>query len=118
MPLTFAGDAVRSAWTLCVAGGELTLAQGAVCGLLCALVDPGMLFAPGGCGRPVQTLTRAGPDVGPNTCTKPGLNLGTRPESMPSLSGVSAAGRKRCQSFVAVWWSSSCRLCTLAGYSP
>jgi len=28
MPLTFAGDVVRSAWTLCVAGGVLTLVQG------------------------------------------------------------------------------------------
>jgi len=71
MPLTFAGDAVRSAWPL--GGGGLTLVQGAVCGLLCALVAPGVLFAPGGCGRPVQTLIRAGPDVDPDTCTKSGL---------------------------------------------
>ena len=26
--MTFAGDAVRNRWTLCVAGGVLTLAQG------------------------------------------------------------------------------------------
>jgi len=31
MPLTFAGDAVQNTWTLCVAGGVLTLVQGAVC---------------------------------------------------------------------------------------
>ena len=28
MPLTFAGDAVGNTWTLCVAGGVLTLVQG------------------------------------------------------------------------------------------
>ena len=37
----------------------------------------------------------AGPDTGPNTCTKPGLNLGTRPAPMPAPSGVCTADHKR-----------------------
>ena len=48
--LPFAGDAVRNRWTLCVAGGVLTLAQGAPCGSMCALVGPGVLSVPGSCG--------------------------------------------------------------------
>ena len=39
MPLTFAGDAVRNTWTLCVAGGVLTLMRSAVCG--CAHASAG-----------------------------------------------------------------------------
>ena len=118
MPLPLAGDAVRNAWTLCVAGGVLPLAQGAVCGPLCALVGPGVLSVPGSYGRPVKTPASAGLEAGPNTCTKPGLNLGTWPEPWLAPSGVSADGYKHCWSFAAVWWSSSCRLCMVAGYSP
>ena len=40
MPLTFAGDAVRSTWPLCVAGGVLTLVGSAVCG--CAPASAGV----------------------------------------------------------------------------
>lgn len=41
----------------------VAVGTGGVCGPLCALVGPGGLSAPGGCGR--------------NTCITPGLNLGT-----------------------------------------
>ena len=49
--------------------------------------------------------------------TEPGPKLGTWPAPMPATSGVSAAGRKCCQFFAAVRWTSSCRLCMIAGYS-
>ena len=49
---------------------------------------------------------------------------GTEPRHMtgtnagPAPSGVLTAGHKHCQSFAAVRWWSSCRLCTIAGCSP
>ena len=51
MLLTLAGDAVRNAWTLCGAGGVLPLAQGAVCGPLCALVGLRVRSVSGSRGR-------------------------------------------------------------------
>ena len=47
--------------------------------------------------RPVAAADAgsAGPDTGPNTCTKPGLNLGTWPEPLSAPSGVCTAGHKR-----------------------
>ena len=49
MPLTFAGDAVGNTWTLCVAGGGLTLVQGGVAGA--------------GLGTDPDTWTRPGPKL-------------------------------------------------------
>ena len=51
MPLTFAGDVVRSVWTLCDGGGVLTLVQGGAAG--------------------------AGLGTDPDTCTRPGPKLVT-----------------------------------------
>ncbi len=47
--------------------------------------------------RPVAAADAgsAGPDADPETCTKPGLNLGRWPAPMPAPSGVCTAGRKR-----------------------
>ena len=75
--MPFAGDAVRNRWTLCVAGGVLSLAQGAVCGPLCALVGLSGCSVSGSCGQPVKTPASAGQEASPNTCTKPRPNLVT-----------------------------------------
>ena len=47
--------------------------------------------------RPVAAADAgsAGPGADPDTCTKPGLNLGTRPAPMPAPSGVCTADHKR-----------------------
>ena len=64
-------------------------------GRLCSLVGPGVLSVPGSCGRLPRMPANAGPGADPDTCTKPGLNLGRWPAPMPAPSGVCTAGRKR-----------------------
>jgi len=89
MPLPFAGDVVRSAWTLC--GGVLTLVRG------------------GGRRRPGHRsghMHRTGTETGHMAGTNAGAIRGVH--CRPQV----------CQSFAAVRGSSSCRHCTNAGCSP
>ena len=65
-------------------GAQQELVQGAVCGLLCALIGPGVLSVPGSCGRLPRMSASAGLAAGRNTCTKPGPNLGTWPVPVPA----------------------------------
>jgi len=60
--------------------------QVAGAGPLCALVGLGVRFDPGSCGRLPRTPTSAGPCADPDTCTKPGLSLGTWPDPLLAAS--------------------------------
>ena len=118
MLLTLAGDAVRNRWTLCVAGEVLPLAQGAVCGLLCALSVSWRALRSWKLRPTGEDASQRRPGGRPEHLHKTGTEPGHMPGAQVSTIGVFTAGCKHCQSFAAVRWWNSCRLCALAGYSP
>ena len=85
----------------------------------CALGGPSVLPAPGSCGqqaysrrRPAQVLRRS--EHMHKTGTESGHMTGTNAGAIR----VVHCRPQACQSFAAVRWLSSCRLCAIAGCSP
>ena len=87
------------------ASGDLTLAQGAVCGPLCALGGPSVLPAPGSCGqqaysrrRPAQVQRRS------EHMHKTGAESGHMTGTNAGAIRVVHCRPQACQSFAVVRW--------------